>query len=72
MNEIWEHFFRPLSVAYYDGLNLAMALSGLHRYVLVLLYFTQSRSACVPSKTTSKPTRRTSKRSSASSATCAE
>ena len=48
MNEIWEHFFRPLSVAFYVGLLLAMALYGLHRYVLVFLYFKHKKNAYFP------------------------
>ena len=48
MNEIWEHVLRPLSVAFYVALLVAMALYGLHRYVLVFLYFKHKKNAYLP------------------------
>src|SRR5829696_6495690 len=48
MIDIWEHVLRPLSVAFYVTLLLGVALYGLHRYVLVFLYFKHKKNAYLP------------------------
>ena len=48
MIDIWELFLRPLSVGFYVALLLGVALYGLHRYVLVFLYFKHKKNAYLP------------------------